>query len=243
MKTQTIRQRLLHSTMIGGTALMALVAAPAVGLLAPSTAMAQDLVQGAVSGTVETQSQTPVAGATVTLQSVSQGFTRTYTTDASGSFRAIALPQGRYTATITAPGYASLSDVISVGSGGTTSVVFTVGSASGASTVDDIVVVGVRTAVSEFDATTTGLTVNVEELSRNVPIARNAGAVALLAPGVTSSDAAFGSIPTIGGASAGENTYFINGLNITKFRDFTGSSEVPFEFYQTLETKTGGFAT
>ncbi len=243
MKTQTIRQRLLHSTMIGGTALMALVAAPAVGLLAPSTAMAQDLVQGAVSGTVETQSQTPVAGATVTLQSVSQGFTRTYTTDASGSFRAIALPQGRYTATITAPGYASLSDTISVGSGGTPSVVFTVGSASGASTVDDIVVVGVRTAVSEFDATTTGLTVNVEELSRNVPIARDAGAVALLAPGVTASDGAFGGIPTIGGASAGENTYFINGLNITKFRDFTGSSTVPFEFYQTLETKTGGYSS
>lgn len=229
--------------MIGGTALMALVAAPAVGLLAPSTAMAQDLVQGAVSGTVETQSQTPVAGATVTLQSVSQGFTRTYTTDASGSFRAIALPQGRYTATITAPGFSSLSDVISVGSGGTTSVVFTVGSASGASTVDDIVVVGVRTAVSDFDATTTGLTVNVEELSRNVPIARDAGAVALLAPGVTASDNAFGGIPTIGGASAGENTYFINGLNITKFRDFTGSSTVPFEFYQTLETKTGGYSS
>lgn len=243
MKTQTIRQRLLHSTMIGGTALMALVAAPAVGLLAPSTAMAQDLVQGAVSGTVETQSQSPVAGATVTLQSVSQGFTRTYTTDASGSFRAIALPQGRYTATITAPGFSSLSDTISVGSGGTTSVVFTVGSASGASTVDDIVVVGVRTAVSDFDATTTGLTVNVEELSRNVPIARDAGAVALLAPGVTASDNAFGGIPTIGGASAGENTYFINGLNITKFRDFTGSSTVPFEFYQTLETKTGGYSS
>jgi|TARA_R100000149_G_scaffold56759_2_gene25798 outer membrane receptor for ferrienterochelin and colicin len=243
LKTQTIRQRLLHSTMIGGTALMALVAAPAVGLLAPSTAMAQDLVQGAVSGTVETQSQTPVAGATVTLQSVSQGFTRTYTTDASGSFRAIALPQGRYTATITAPGFSSLSDVISVGSGGTTSVVFTVGSASGASTVDDIVVVGVRTAVSDFDATTTGLTVNVEELSSNVPIARDAGAVALLAPGVTASDNAFGGIPTIGGASAGENTYFINGLNITKFRDFTGSSTVPFEFYQTLETKTGGYSS
>jgi hypothetical protein len=243
LKTQTIRQRLLHSTMIGGTALMALVAAPAVGLLAPSTAMAQDLVQGAVSGTVETQSQTPVAGATVTLQSVSQGFTRTYTTDASGSFRAIALPQGRYTATIAAPGYASLSDTISVGSGGTTSVVFTVGSASGASTVDDIVVVGVRTAVSEFDATTTGLTVNVEELSRNVPIARDAGSVALLAPGVTASDSAFGSIPTIGGSSGGENTYFVNGLNITKFRDFTGSSTVPFEFYQTLETKTGGYSS
>ncbi len=231
------------TTLLASTVLAALAVAPALTLVTPTVAVAQDLVQGAVSGTVETQAQTPIAGATVTLQSVSQGFTRSYTTDASGSFRAIALPQGRYTATITAPGFASLTDTISVGSGGTTSVVFTVGNASGASTVDDIVVVGVRQAVSEFDATTTGLTVNVEELSRNVPIARDAGAVALLAPGVTASDGAFGGIPTIGGASAGENTYFINGLNITKFRDFTGSSTVPFEFYQTLETKTGGYSS
>ena len=99
-----------------------------------------------------------------------------------------------------------------------------------------------RQAVSEFDATTTGLTVNVEELSRNIPVARDANSIALLAPGVTASDGAFGSLPTIGGSAAGENTYFINGLNITKFRDFTGSSIVPFEFYQTLETKTGGYS-
>ena len=248
MKTQTIRQRLLHSTMIGGTALMALVAVPAAAvLLAPTQAAAQNLVQGAIAGTVESQSGAPVAGATVTLRSVSQGFTRTYTTDASGGFRAVALPQGQYEATVTSPGNESLTDTVSVGAGGTTSLVFTVGrvggvDTSGATAVDDIVVVGVRQSVSAFDATTTGLTVNVEELSRNIPIARDANAVALLAPGVTASDGAFGNIPTIGGSSAGENTYFINGLNITKFRDFTGSSIVPFEFYQTLETKTGGYS-
>jgi len=249
LKTHTIRQRLLQSTMIGGTALMALVAVPAAAvLLAPTQAAAQNLVQGAVAGTVETQTGAPVAGATVTLQSVSQGFTRTYTTGANGEFRAVALPQGQYVATVTSAGNAVLTETVSVGAGGTTSLIFTVGSASGAivptgdaTQVDDIVVVGVRRAVSEFDATTTGLTVNVEELSRNVPIARDANAVALLAPGVVASDGAFGNIPTIGGASAGENTYFINGLNITKFRDFTGSSIVPFEFYQTLETKTGGY--
>jgi len=249
LKTHTIRQRLLQSTMIGGTALMALVAVPAAAvLLAPTQAAAQNLVQGAVAGTVETQTGAPVAGATVTLQSVAQGFTRTYTTGANGEFRAVALPQGQYVATVTSAGNAVLTETVSVGAGGTTSLIFTVGSASGAivptgdaTQVDDIVVVGVRRAVSEFDATTTGLTVNVEELSRNVPIARDANAVALLAPGVVASDGAFGNIPTIGGASAGENTYFINGLNITKFRDFTGSSIVPFEFYQTLETKTGGY--
>lgn len=242
MKTQTIKQRLLHSTMIGGTALMALVAAPAVTLMTPSVAIAQNLTQGAVAGTVENQAGAPIAGAEVTLRSVSQGFTRTFTTDASGGFRAVALPQGQYEVVVNASGYNSLTDTVNVGSGGTASLFLTMGaSADNATQIDEVVVVGVRRAVSEFDATTTGLTVNVEELAENVPIARDAGAVALLAPGVTASDNAFGNIPTIGGASAGENTYFINGLNITKFRDFTGSSTVPFEFYQTLETKTGGY--
>ncbi|MES2834612.1 MAG: TonB-dependent receptor [Pseudomonadota bacterium] len=243
MKTHTIRQRLLQSTMIGGTALLALVAAPAAVMLTPTVAAAQNLAQGAVSGTVANQAGTPISGASVTLQSVSQGFSRTYSTDASGSFRAVALPPGQYEATVNASGFNSLVETLNVNAGGTTSFTFTVGSSDAASDVDEIVVVGVRQAVSEFDATTTGLTVNVEELSRNIPIARDASSVALLAPGVTASDGAFGNIPTIGGASAGENTYFINGLNITKFRDFTGSSIVPFEFYQTLETKTGGYSS
>ena len=242
MKTQTIKQRLLHSTMIGGTALMALVAAPAVALMTPSVAVAQSLTQGAVSGTVSNQAGAPIAGAEVTLRSVAQGFSRSYTTDATGAFRSVALPQGQYEVVVNASGYNSLTDTVSVGSGGTAQIFLTLGAAAdGATDIDEVVVVGVRRAVSEFDATTTGLTVNVEELSKNVPIARDASAVALLAPGVTASDNAFGNIPTIGGASAGENTYFINGLNITKFRDFTGSSTVPFEFYQTLETKTGGY--
>ena len=244
MKTQTIKQRLLHSTMIGGTALMALVAAPAVTLMTPSVAVAQNLTQGAVAGTVTNQAGAPIAGAEVTLRSVAQGFSRSFTTDASGSFRAVALPQGQYEVVVNASGYNSLADTVSVGSGGTAQLFLTMGAAAdNATQIDEVVVVGVRRAVSEFDATTTGLTVNVEELSKNVPIARDASAVALLAPGVTASDGAFGSIPTIGGASAGENTYFINGLNITKFRDFTGSSTVPFEFYQTLETKTGGYSS
>jgi outer membrane receptor for ferrienterochelin and colicin len=242
LKTQTIKQRLLHSTMIGGTALMALVAAPALTLMTPSVAIAQNLTQGAVSGTVANQAGVPVAGAEVTLTSVSQGFSRSFSTDASGGFRAVALPQGVYEVVVNAPGYNSLTDTVSVGSGGTASLTLTLGAAAdNATQIDEVVVVGVRRAVSEFDATTTGLTVNVEELSRNIPLARDASSVALLAPGVTTSDTAFGNIPTIGGASAGENTYFINGLNITKFRDFTGSSTVPFEFYQTLETKTGGY--
>lgn len=243
MKTQTIKQRLLHSTMIGGTALMALVAAPAVTLMTPSVAIAQDFVQGAVSGTVTNQAGTPVSGAEVSLRSVNQGFTRSFTTDANGSFRAVALPPGSYEVVVNASGFNSLTDTVLVNAGGTSSVTLTLGaSADNATQIDEVIVVGVRQAVSEFDATTTGLVVNVEELSRNVPIGRDATSLALLAPGVTQSDSAFGNLPSISGASAGENTYYVNGLNITDFVSFLGGSTVPFEFYQTFETKTGGYS-
>ena len=243
MKTQTIKQRLLHSTMIGGTALMALVAAPAVTLMTPSVAIAQDFVQGAVSGTVTNQAGAPVSGASVSLRSVNQGFTRSFTTDANGSFRAVALPPGSYEVVVNASGFNSLTDTVTVNPGGTTSLDLTVGAADdNATQIDEVIVVGVRQAVSEFDATTTGLVVNVEELSRNVPIGRDATSLALLAPGVTQSDSAFGNLPSISGASAGENTYYVNGLNITDFVSFLGGSTVPFEFYQTFETKTGGYS-
>ena len=229
--------------MIGGTALMALVAAPALTLMTPSVAVAQSLTQGAVAGTVANQAGTPVAGAEVILTSVSQGFSRSFTTDASGGFRAVALPQGAYEIVVNASGYNSLTDTVSVGSGGTASVTLTLGAAAdNATQIDEVVVVGVRQAVSEFDATTTGLSVNVEELASRTPIARSASAVALLAPGVVAGDSAFGDTVSMSGASAGENTYFVNGLNITKFRDFTGSSTIPFEFLQTVETKTGGYS-
>lgn len=228
--------------MIGGLAIAAAAAAPVVAVaVMPTTAAAQSLTQGALSGSVLNQANQPVAGATVTVRSNAQGFERTVTTSASGEFRLPALPQGAYEISVSAPSYNALTDNVTVGGGGTTSVTLVVGAVD-AATVDEIVVVGVRQAVSAFDATTTGLAVNVEELAARTPIARSASAVALLAPGVVAGDSAFGDTISIGGSSAGENTYFVNGLNITKFRDFTGSSTIPFEFLRTVETKTGGYS-
>ncbi|MFN6982169.1 MAG: TonB-dependent receptor domain-containing protein [Brevundimonas sp.] len=242
MKIQTIRERLLTSSMIGGIAIVAAAAVPALTVvMLPTAATAQSLTQGALSGTVLNQANQPVPGATVTLRSNAQGFQRTVTTGASGEFRLPALPQGSYEISISASNYNALTDSVTVGGDGTTSVTLVVGAVD-AATVDEIVVVGVRQAVSAFDATTTGLSVNVEELAARTPIARSASAVALLAPGVVAGDSAFGDTISIGGSSAGENTYFVNGLNITKFRDFTGSSTIPFEFLRTVETKTGGYS-
>ncbi|MGV8929636.1 MAG: TonB-dependent receptor [Brevundimonas sp.] len=246
MRVQTVRGRLLASTVIGGTALLAAAVVPSLALMAvPTVAMAQaSATQGALSGSVRDQSGAAVAGVAVTVTSNSQGFSRTLTTDAQGNFRAVALPAGSYQVDVNANGFDAFSEAVNVTVGGTTSAIFTVGRAGADSTTSlgDVIVVGVRTAVSDFDTTTTGLSVDVEELTRSVPVGRSSNALALLAPGVTSGDNAFGALPSISGSSAGENTFFVNGLNTTDFVSFLGGANVPFEFYDTFETKTGGYS-
>ena len=46
---------------------------------------------------------------------------------------------------------------------------------------------------------------------------------------------------SLGGASVAENIYSINGMNETNFRNGLSASTVPFEFYDQLQLKTGGF--
>ena len=46
---------------------------------------------------------------------------------------------------------------------------------------------------------------------------------------------------SLGGASVAENIYYINGMNVTNFRNGLGASAVPFEFYDQFQLKTGGF--
>lgn len=76
-----------------------------------------------------------------------------------------------------------------------------------------------------------------------LPVARNIESVALLAPGTVLGDSGFGEekeLISFGGASVGENAYYIDGLNVTNFRNGLGGSSVPFEFYDQFQIKTGG---
>lgn len=246
MKTQTIKQRLLRSTMIGGAALMALTAAPAISLVMPSVAAAQDFSSGTLSGAVTDANGAPVAGATVQVRSNEQGVTRTATTDDAGQFRAALVPIGEYTVTITAPSYEPVVQTASVRLGGTSSFdfVLTAAGSGEATSLDDIVVTGARRAL-DFNQTTTGLTVDLEDLVKEVPVGRSITAVTLLAPGTSQGDNAFGDangLPSISGASVAENAYYINGLNVTNFANFLGGSVIPFDFYRSVEVKTGGYS-
>ena len=105
---------------------------------------------------------------------------------------------------------------------------------------------GTRQGSWDFNSTTTGITVDVEELAGKVPVVRSLTDIALFAPGTMLGDTAFNSITngllaSFSGSSVAENAYYINGMNVTNFRNFTGSSVGPFEFYDQVEIKTGGY--
>src|SRR5574343_275250 len=79
-----------------------------------------------------------------------------------------------------------------------------------------------------------------EEIKR-LPVERDAGAVALLTPGVGKGDKDLGGF-SFGGSSVAENTVYINGLNVTDFSNRIGNSAVPYAFYKEFQVKTGGYS-
>ncbi len=97
-------------------------------------------------------------------------------------------------------------------------------------------------SASAVDVTSTEIATNItrEELHR-LPVDQTVASVAVLAPGVNKGTAGFGGI-TFGGSSIAENSYYVNGLNVTDFYNRNGFSEAPFAFYQEFQVKTGGYS-
>ena len=229
-----------------GTALQALAllgAGVAAGGIVAAPAAAQDYTNISASGRVTGPDGRGIANATVTVTSEDQGFSRTVTTSSSGSYNIPQLPTGSYTFRVTAPGYSTYEEAgvsLTQGEAGNSFSLVTEG-AAGAGEGDVIVVTGTRTRVADFERTTTGAVIEIGELATRVPVARDVTSVVLLAPATTQGDSAFGNLPNIGGGSVAENAYYVNGLNITQFRNGLGAVTVPFEFYETVEVKSGGF--
>jgi len=239
MRHKNHRGRLFTTTILAGA--LAAIAAPAV-LMTPAVAVAQDYTSGVLSGTVTNAEGAPVVGAQVAVRS-EQGSVRTVTTGADGMFRMPALPIGVYQVEITA-GAGSASSQVTVSPGGD-AYAFVV-AADETTTVDDIVVTASR--IRDFNATDTGLTVNVQDFAERVPTTRSINAITLFTPGASQPDASINngsrrnqSLVSLSGTSAAESVYYINGLNVTDQRSFLGYGELPFDFIRTIETKTGGY--
>ena len=184
-------------------------------------------IRGAVAGAGE--------GVVVEAVDVNRGVTRSRTTDADGSFRFDAIPIGSYKVSVLKD--AAVVDSFDVDVGLASVVVVNLGFT--AADVEEIIVTGTRVQPMDTSIAESGLVIDSEALLE-LPIERDLTSVALLAPGVSLGDYRFGGVGNVSfaGASIAENTSYINGLNLTNFRTGVGFSQVPFEFYDTLQVKT-----
>ncbi len=239
MTITTIRKRMLRSsTALQALALITGGVATSAAFVAP--AQAQDFQNVEATGRVLSTAGAPLSGATVTITG-DQGETRTTTTDGSGSFSFPQLPAGTYDFTVAADGYDSFTETgVSVVRGNAANQFALTPAGAAAGGGNEIVVTAGRVRLVDFTTNTTGTSVQIGELAQRVPVARDITSVALLSPGSSAGDTAFGNLPSINGASVSENVYYLNGLNITSFRNGLGSVVVPFDLYESVDIKNGG---
>ena len=182
-----------------------------------ASAYGQGTTLGYIYGRVNSGSG-PVVGVTVTALHPDTSRRRTAVTDADGRYRFSALAVGRYAVYAALGGLQSSIVPAEVNVGEGTSVELLL---ENPRTVEEVVVVE---------------------------------SVVLMAPGAVQGDLAFGTAgnrahygtgsayASLGGASVAENVYYINGMNVTNFRNGLGASTIPFEFYDQFQIKTGGYS-
>ena len=249
MKTQTIKQRLLRSTMIGGAALMTLTAATAVTLLSPTAAFAQSQT-GTLRIDVTGDDGQRLPGATVTVSSPDSLVSRTGVTDAEGRVRLAGLdPATNYTVQVSAPGYSDYSvSNVAVVSGRDLSLGYVLVSgnaAGGATSVDDLIVTGRSLAAVDVTSATVGTTLTLDTID-SLPTGRSYQSFLQLVPGTKP-----GSNPSsrsgvnysdVGGTigSSTDNVYYLDGVDVTDPSSGTFGANFNSEIIQEQSVIVGG---
>lgn len=194
---------------------------------------------GAITGTVTDPNGAVVPGARVTVSGVSVGLSRTATTDSQGFYAFRQLPPGTYNINVAASGFAekaATNQSVSVETTTSVNIQLTV---IGADAVVDITGDELVTPVDATDSKvqTTISAKEIELLPKGVDFT----SLLKLAPG-TRPEGLAGGI-SIDGASGSENTFYIDGQEVTNFRTGTlnGNNAIPTSLVQELQVKSSGF--
>ena len=179
------------------------------------------------------------AGAQIQIKDPSSGISRTVALGSDGRFRVPALPTGHYQVTLVEDGSTVSTGSATVLAGQTAQV--NLGDGSDATTLTTVMVkrpmVMNDIDTSSVESRTTFTAGQLNEL----PVPRDVNAVAELTPGTSTGSGYFGSLNSFGGASVAENSYYVNGMNITDSYDNLSFSEVPWQAIDQLDVQTGGY--
>jgi outer membrane receptor protein involved in Fe transport len=205
-----------------------------------TSAMAQSSTTGSIEGTVTDPNGAAVKGATVTVTSPNLISPQSATTNDEGRYQVPALPPGKYKVAIDASGFGKYEkDDVSVNLSRTSTADAVLALATATATVT---VTG--GAAVDVAANTTGNNVSTEQFS-NFPTQRTVQGLYTIAPTVTRSGLRDATgrdrDPAVGGSSGPENNYILDGVNTTDPAFGGSGANLPFEFVQEVEIKTGAF--
>jgi len=208
-----------------------------------SGAMAQTSTTGSIEGQVVDTNGNPVPGVTVAVTSPNLITPQSAVSNDEGRYRILNLPPGMYKITVEASkGFAAFErSNVEVNLSKSSAVEVTLQPA-GATAVVNVT----DTAGANVDVTsnTTGSNISTEQFS-NFPTQRTVQSLYNLAPTVARSGLRDASgrdrDPSVAGSSGPENNYILDGVNTTDPAFGGSGANLPFEFVQEVEIKTGAY--
>src|SRR2546421_2177491 len=206
-------------------------------------ASAQTSTTGSVEGTVTDVNGAAVPGVTVTVSGPNLIRAQSATTNDEGIYRIPNIPPGRYTVAVeAAKGFAKFEQTdVEVNLSKTSSVAVTLRPQGATETVEVTASAG---AAVDVTSATSGTNVSTEQFS-NFPTQRTIQGLYNIAPSVTRSGLRDASgrerDPSVGGSSGPENNYILDGVSTTDPAFGGGGANLPFEFVQEVEVKTGAY--
>ncbi len=204
---------------------------------------AQSSTTGSIEGSVTDSTGAAVPGIAVKVTSPNLISAQTATTDDSGRYRILNLPPGKYSVVVEAEkGFAKFErSEVEVNLSRTSAVEIQLQPAGAQASVTITDTAGAAVDVS---GTTTGSNVSSDQFS-NFPTQRTVQGLYTIAPTVTRSGLRDATgrdrDPSVAGASGPENNYILDGVNTTDPAFGGSGANLPFEFVQEVEIKTGAY--
>jgi len=203
---------------------------------------AQTNTTGNIEGVVSDRNGAVVPAVKVTVTSPNLISMQTAVTNGEGWYRILNLPPGKYVVTAEATsGFEKTEASVDVNLSKTTTVPIKL---EPAGTMATVIVTGGSGAQVDTTSNTNGTNISTEQFS-NFVTQRTVQSIYTIAPGVTGSGLRDVSgrdrDPSVAGSSGLENSYILDGVNTTD-PSFGGSgANLPFEFVQEIEIKTGAY--
>jgi outer membrane receptor protein involved in Fe transport len=207
------------------------------------TAFAQTSTTGSIEGQVTDPDGKVVPNATITVSGSNLISAQTAQTDDQGRYRVLNLPPGRYTVSVGAvSGFGETSrENIEVNLSRTSAADIQM-RLSGATA--EVTITDTSGATVDVSSNTTGTNVSSEQFS-NLPTQRTVQSLYTIAPSVSRSGLRDASgrdrDPSVGGSSGPENNYILDGISTTDPAFGGSGANLPFEFVQEVEIKTGAY--